>query len=56
MIERSWVQTPTKETIFRHLSFGSKPWSKKLVGNYPGIVAYAVILQKGGWTLRTVAL
>ncbi len=24
--------------------------------NKPGIVAYAVILQKGGWNLRTVGL
>jgi hypothetical protein len=28
MAERSWVQTPTEEIIFRHHSFGSKPGAK----------------------------
>jgi hypothetical protein len=29
---------------------------EKLSGNIPGIVAYAVILQKDEWTLRLVGL
>jgi hypothetical protein len=56
MTEKSWVQTPTVETIF-HLPFiWIKAWKQKLSGNQPGIVAYAVILQKGRWILRTVGL
>jgi hypothetical protein len=41
---------PLWRPFFRHHSFGSKH------GTRPGIVAYAVILQMGGWTLRNVWL
>ena len=52
MTERSWVQTPTVETIFQAPFIWIKAW-KIICGKLlPGIVAYAVILQMGGWTLR----
>ncbi len=54
MTERSWVQIPTVETIFHAL--GPKSMGAKIDWKIPGIVAYAVILQKGGWTWRTVGL
>jgi hypothetical protein len=54
MTERLWVQTPTVETIFHAPFTWIKAWKQKLSGTYPSIVTYAVILQKGGWTLRTV--
>jgi hypothetical protein len=50
MTERSWVQTPTVETIFQ--AFGSKLGTKIVEKLLPGIVACAVIPQMGGWTLR----
>jgi hypothetical protein len=50
MTERSWVQTPTEKTIFQAPFI----WIKNL--EQLGIVAYAVILQKGGWTLRMLGL
>jgi hypothetical protein len=56
MTERSWVQTPTEETIFQAPFIWIKNLEQKSSGNKPGIVAYAVILQKGGWNLRTVGL
>ncbi len=55
MSEKLWVQAAIEETIFRLFN-----WIKSLEqissANLLGIVAYAVILQKGGWTLRTVGL
>ncbi len=56
MTERLWDQTPTEETIFQAPFIWIKSLEQKLSGNQPGIVAYAVILQKGGWTLRMVGL
>ena len=59
--EDSWLRSrgfkpPTVETIFHVPFIWIKAWKQKLSGNQPGIVAYAVILQKGGWILRTVGL
>jgi hypothetical protein len=56
MTERSWVETPTMEIIFHAPFIWIKAWKQKLIGNKPGIVANAVILQKGRRTLRTVGL
>jgi hypothetical protein len=51
MTERSCVQTPTKETIFRHHSFESKLGTKFLEKLKPGIVACALSYKMGVWTL-----
>jgi len=42
-----------EDAIYMSHSFGSIEISGK---NVLGIVAYAIILQMGGWTLRTVYL
>jgi hypothetical protein len=52
MAERSWVQTPTMETIFQAPFIWIKAWNENFGKLYPGIVAYAVIPQMGGWILR----
>jgi hypothetical protein len=52
MTERSWVKTPTMETIFQAPFIWIKAWNKNYRKLLPGIVAYAVIPQMGGWTLR----
>jgi len=52
MIERSWVQTPTVETIFQAPFIWIKAWNNNCGKLLPGIVACAVIPQMGGWTLR----
>jgi hypothetical protein len=52
MTERSWVQTQTGETIFHAPFIWITAWKQTL----SGIVAHAVILQKGGRTLRMVDL
>ena len=57
MTERSWVQTPTEETIFNAPFIWIKSVEQKEImecSNLPGIVACAVILLMGGWTLRMV--
>ena len=45
---RSWVRIPIMETIFMNHSLGSKHGRKYV----EMIVAWAVILQMGGWILR----
>ncbi len=57
--EDSWLRgcgfkPPTEETIFQAPFIWINSLEQKLIK--PGIFAYAVILQKGGWTLRTVGL
>ena len=47
MTESSWVQIPTEEIIFQAPFIWIKSLEQKLSGNQPGIVTYAVILQKG---------
>ncbi len=47
MTERSWVQTPTMETIFQAPFIWIKGWNKNCGKLWPGIVAYAVTLQNG---------
>jgi hypothetical protein len=47
------------ETIFHAPFIWIKAWNQKFSGNQPGIVAYAVILQKGrvdfedGWLIKS---
>jgi hypothetical protein len=55
MTERSWVQIPNKETIFQAPFIWIKsPEQKEIMefSNLPGIIACALILLMGGWTLR----
>ncbi len=52
----SGFKLQTEETILQAPFIWIKSLEQKLSGNQPGIVAYAVILQKGGWTLRMVGL
>ena len=59
MTERSWVQTPTEETIFQAPFIWIKNLEQEEImecSNLPGIVAWAVILLMGGWILRMVGL
>jgi hypothetical protein len=55
MTERSWVQTPTEETIFHAPFIWFNSMEQKEImecTNLPGIVACALIPL--GWTLWTV--
>ncbi len=52
MSERSWVQTPTVETVFQAPFNWIKAWNKNCGTLKPGIDACAVNPQTGGWTLR----
>jgi hypothetical protein len=52
MTERCGLKPPTEETIFHAPFIWITAWKQKL----SGIVAHAVILQKGGRTLRMVDL
>jgi hypothetical protein len=57
MTESSWVQIPTEEIIFQAPFIWIKSLEQKEIMEYSnllGIVACAVILLIGGWTLRTV--
>jgi hypothetical protein len=47
MTEWVRVQTPNEATIFQAPFIWIKSLEQKLSGNQPGIVTYAVILQKG---------
>ncbi len=48
MSERWCVQTPAVEIIFHAPLIWIKSLEQKLIDNKPGLVAYAVIMQKGG--------
>jgi hypothetical protein len=47
-------KSPLNRPLFMHHAFGSKHGTKEIIesSKEPGIVAYAVIAQMGGWNLR----
>ena len=47
---------PAVETIYHAPLIWIKSMKAKIVEKEPGTVACAVILQRGGWSLRTVGL